>query len=88
MVTPADRRRAVGVVRESLGMSERRACRVLAVHRSSHRYSSRRPDATALRVRLRELAAQRRRFGYRRLTVLLRREGCIVNHKRGVPDLS
>lgn len=56
-------------------MSERRACRVLGVDRSNHRYRSRRPDDADLRGRLRELAHQRRRFGYRRLFVLLRRDG-------------
>lgn len=64
------------------GMSERRACRALGVHRSTMRYRSRRPDDARLRARLRELAAVRRRFGYRRLGVLLRREGHEVNHKR------
>jgi hypothetical protein len=49
---------------------------------TSVRYRSRRPDDAAVRVRLRGLAAQRRRFGYRRLTVLLRREGTWPNHKK------
>jgi putative transposase len=52
------------------------------VGRSSCRYQARRPDDQALRERLCELAAERRRFGYRRLTVLLRREGWPVNPKR------
>ena len=63
-------------------MSERRACRVAGADRSSVRYSRRRPDDRELRERLKELAAQRRRFGYRRLWVLLRREGYAVNKKR------
>ena len=63
-------------------MSERRACRVVAVDRSSVRYRRRRPDDDALRERLRVLAEERRRFGYRRLWVLLRREGRTVNRKR------
>ena len=46
------------------------------------RYRGTRPDDTAVRVRLRELAAIRRRFGYRRLHILLRREGIIMNHKK------
>lgn len=50
--------------------------------RSSARYRSRRPVDSALRARLRTLAHQRPRFGYRRLTVLLRREGERINHKR------
>lgn len=56
-------------------MSERRACAVIAADRKTIRYRSRRPPETVLRVRLRELANERRRFGYRRLFILLRREG-------------
>jgi transposase InsO family protein len=56
-------------------MSERRACTVIAADRTMVRYRSRRPADTELRGRLRELANQRRRFGYRRLFILLRREG-------------
>lgn len=63
-------------------MSERRACRAMGVDRSSVRYRSARPDDADLRRRLRELAQERRRFGYRRLHVLLRREGWAVNKKR------
>lgn len=63
-------------------MSERRACRVVGLSRSSVRYRDRKADDGALRERLRQLAGQRRRFGYRRLHVLLRREGTRVNHKR------
>jgi putative transposase len=62
--------------------SERRACRLLGLSRSSCRYQPRRPEVQALRQQLRELAAERRRFGYRRLAVLLRREGWAVNWKR------
>ena len=64
-------------------MPQRRACRLVGVARSTMRYRRRqRGDDDALRARLRELAAQRPRFGYRRLHVLLRREGLTVNHKR------
>jgi len=63
-------------------MSERRACRVVCVDRSSVRYQRRRRDDDRLRDRLKALAEVRRRFGYRRLWVLLRREGHIVNRKR------
>ena len=70
-------------VRERYGVSERQACRLVGIGRSTQRYRSRpRPEEESLRRRLRELAAQRPRFGYRRLHVLLRREGVIVNHKR------
>jgi putative transposase len=63
-------------------MSERRACRVLKVDRTSVRYETKRPDDGPLRERLKALAGERRRFGYRRLHVLLRREGHAVNKKR------
>jgi putative transposase len=63
-------------------MSERRACRTIGCVRMTVRYCSRRPNDTELRQRLRALAHERRRFGYRRLHVLLRREGFNVNHKR------
>ncbi len=67
------------------GLSERRVCDLVGTARSSYRYpvsSERRQGEAELRGRLRELAAERRRFGYRRLRVLLRREGWRVNHKR------
>jgi putative transposase len=80
---PAARRAMVQWVRERYGLSERRACRLVGIGRSTLRYRSRaRPEEESLRQRLRELAAVRPRFGYRRLHVLLRREGVIVNHKR------
>ena len=82
MVTPAGRREAVAHLRTKFEVSERRACAVLAVDRTWARYRSIRPDDVALRTRLRELAAVRRRFGYRRLHVLLRREGLMLNHKK------
>ena len=75
MVTPAARREAVAHLEERLEVSERRACSIIAADRSVVRYLSRRPDDAALRGRLRELADERRRFGYRRLYVLLRSEG-------------
>ena len=67
---------------DQYGVSERRACRLVGVHRSTRRYRAKRKDDGALRTRLRELATERPRFGYRRLQVLLRREGYRVNHKR------
>jgi putative transposase len=63
--------------------SERHACRLLGVARSTQRYRSRKAGRdVALRTRLKELAAQRMRFGYRRLTAMLAREGIRANHKR------
>ena len=82
MVTPAARREAVAHLRVAYEVSERRACSALGADRTSIRYRSIRPDDAAVRVRLRELAAIRRRFGYRRLGLLLRRAGIRVNHKK------
>ena len=69
-------------LREAHGISERRACALLGADRSTIRYRSTRPDDRGLRARLRSLAAERRRFGYRRLGLLLAREGLRPNHKR------
>jgi putative transposase len=64
MVTPAARREAVAHLRSAFLVSERRACTMLATDRTSVRYRSARPSDAATRARLRELAAQRRRFGF------------------------
>src|SRR3954447_3960869 len=82
MVTPAVKREAVTHLETAHEMSERRACRTIGCERMTVRHSSRRPDDASLRERLRALAHERRRFGYRRLLILLRREGFVVNHKR------
>jgi transposase InsO family protein len=75
MVGPAAKRDAVAHLRKVLGMSERRACTLIAADRKMVRYRSRRPPDVELRSRLRDLANQRRRFGYRRLFILLREQG-------------
>ena len=82
MVTPAAERKAVAHLIESHGMSERRACKAIDCCRMVIRYKSTRPDDSDLRKRLIALARERRRFGYRRLHVLLKREGHTVNHKK------
>jgi putative transposase len=70
-------------VREQYGMSERHACRLLEVARSTYRYGAQNPERDSeLRARLKELAAKRMRFGYRRLTAMLARSGTLANHKR------
>lgn len=82
MVTPAAKREAVAHLQVTLGMSERRACAVVGADRTSMRYRSCRADDGDLRLRLRELAKERRRFGYRRLHILLRRDGITINRKK------
>ena len=57
-------------------------CTIFAVDRTSMRYAHRRSDDGDLRSRLREIAAERRRFGYRRLGIMLAREGMVMNHKK------
>jgi len=62
--------------------SERRACRLIGVDRTAFQYRPRRPEDAGLRERLRELANERRRFGYRRLAVMLKRDGLRMNLKK------
>ena len=76
------RREAVLVMQMEVELSQRRACGLMGLYRATCRYRKRRNEDERLRVRLRELAEARRRFGYRRLQVLLEREGWQVNHKR------
>lgn len=61
------------------GLSQRRACRMLEMDPKTYRYRSRRPDDRTIRERLHAHAALRRRFGYRRLGILLAREGIAMN---------
>ena len=75
MVGPAAQREALGCLETDFEMSQRRACALIDADRSSMRYRSRRPDDAELRGKLRDLAHERHRFGYRRLFALLRRVG-------------
>ena len=75
MVGPAVQREAVAHLKAVMGLSERRACDIVSADRKMIRYQSRRPADTALRARLRDLANERKRFGYRRLFILLRQNG-------------
>ncbi len=81
-MTPAVRRQAVAIAQEEHGLSRRRACRLTGISRSLvEREPKRARDHARLRDRLRSLAGERRRFGYRRLHEMLRREGFRANHK-------
>ncbi|MEZ5976753.1 MAG: IS3 family transposase [Planctomycetota bacterium] len=82
LVSPASRRSVVEHFCNDFGLSERRACRLAGQSRSTQRYVRLRIDSPEFVRRLRELASERPRFGYRRLGVLLRREGHVANHKR------
>ena len=82
MVTPGAKREALAHARQMFGLSERRACGIVGIARRVARYRSTRPEDGHLRQRLRALAGERRRFGYRRLGYLLAREGVRPNHKK------
>jgi len=81
VVTTAQRRSVVTHLTATFHVSARRACRVMALAGSSWHYRARRPLRTELRARLTALAAERPRWGYKRLHVLLQREGHRCNHK-------
>lgn len=66
----------------AFGIPQRRACQLIGLQRSSYYYRNRKNPQTELRVRLKDLAASRVRYGYRRLHILLQREGWQINHKR------
>lgn len=82
MVTPAARRNVVIYLKESYQFSERRACMIIGLCRSSCRYQAKPKNDDEIRLRLRDLAEKRRKFGSPRLHILLRREGHLINHKR------
>ncbi len=73
---------AVDFLTTGFKVSERRSCHLIQIARSTQRYQSQARDDTALRIRLKDLAGPRVRYGYRRLHVLLLREGWEVNHKK------
>lgn len=82
MVTPDAKREAVARVVQEHGVSQRRACEVLSVDRSSMRYRSIRSDDASIREAMKKVASERRRFGYRRIHVMLGRQGIIMNLKK------
>jgi putative transposase len=82
MVAPMRRRCALPYLLKAYKISERRACQLVVVNRSTVQYKSVRTDNPVLRARINEIAATRVRYGYPRIHVLLRREGWRVNRKR------
>ncbi|MCL5777890.1 IS3 family transposase [Limibaculum sp. FT325] len=82
VVTPAARREVVAHLCSAHQVSQRRACTVLGVDRSSVRYRSVRPDDAELRQAMKAVGAERRRFGYRRVHVMLERQGWQVSQKK------
>lgn len=67
---------------DTYDISQRRACRLMDIVPASFRSRSRSPDTSTLKLRMRDLAAARVRYGYRRIHVLLRRDGWVLNHKK------
>lgn len=67
---------------QRLGLSIRRACRLISLWRATYSYHHKEDHDDALRQRLKELAEERRRFGCPRLHIILKREGLVINHKR------
>ena len=82
MVTPAVKRKAASVMITEFRRSQRRACELSGLRRSTCRYRSHRSGDDELRQKLREIALQRPAFGYRRLGYFLRKDGLRFNHKR------
>lgn len=82
MVTPAAKREAVAYACDKHGVSQRRACAVLNIDRSTVRYTSVRPDDAHLREAMKKVASERRRFGYRRIHVMLERQGICMNQRK------
>ena len=82
MVSPQAKREAVSMLMTERDYGVTRACGLLQISRSLYRYRSRRPACATLCERIREIAEQKRRYGYRRIYVRLRREGWAVNRKR------
>jgi len=81
-VSPQARRAAVSVLMTERSLGVTRACGLVGISRSLYSYRSRRPDSGPLRARIEEIAAVKRRYGYRRVYLRLRREGWQVNRKR------
>ena len=67
---------------EAHGRSERRACQLVGANRASIRYVSHKSEEGLLRGRITSIAHEKRRYGYRRIHVLLKREGIYINHKK------
>lgn len=81
MVTPQAKKACSHAIKEH-GISERRACQLVGVDRATVRYKNRRKDEGVLKEKIRHIALEKRRFGYRRIHMLLKRSGEHVNHKK------
>lgn len=82
VLTPAKRRKIVEFLLHAFNTSQRRACGLAQIDRSGHRYRSVRKDESDLKIKIRDLAEARPRYGYRRIHVLMARQGIKMNLKR------
>lgn len=82
MVSLQARRTCLTAIVKDHKISERRACQLVGLHRSAARYQSKRKSDNELKERIRKIAYERRRFGYRRIHMLLKRDGMQINHKK------
>jgi len=81
-VTPRAQKACCKALTEIHGYSQRKACQLVGVNRASIRYISKKPDERLLREKITGIAYEKRRYGYRRIHVLLKRDGIQINHKK------
>ena len=82
MVAPEARRTCVSWLIQKYGISQRRACKLSGAHRTTIRYKSRKPSEEELRKQMKEIAIKYRRFGYRRIHIMLKKIHKKINHKK------
>ena len=82
MVTPQAKKTSSRWLIEKHGFSQRKACKLVGVQRATARYQSKKPDESALAEKIKSIAYEKKRFGYRRIHMILRREKILVNHKK------
>ena len=82
MVTPQAKKTCLTRLVSNHGLSQRKSCQLVGLHRSVARYLCQKEDQDLVKAKMKEIAFARRRFGYRRIHLLLRRQGLEINHKR------
>lgn len=82
MVTPQAKKLCLKWIIEKYLLSERRACKLVGVHRATVRYTTKKADESWLIEKIKTIAYEKRRFGYRRIYIMLKRENIVVNHKK------
>ena len=82
MLTPQAQKACLGLLVTKHRSSQPKGCQLVGMHRSVARYQAKKQGDATLKTKIQQLAWARRRFGYRRIQLLLRRQGVIINHKR------